>query len=218
MTTRRVVAGAQVDEWLDALATESNEPGAGAFSALAAASGAALVAMVARRTGKRKAFADVHDRMQEIASEADAARTTLLAIADREAEAFTAIMDAYRMPRGTEADAVARLHVLQEALEAAVDVQLDLARRSVYLMGLAEEATAAGDPNAAADGMGSAAALHAAAIAALANVEINAFAIPVEERRAELMETCASLQARADLLLDGVRTVFRGRIASAAGG
>jgi methenyltetrahydrofolate cyclohydrolase len=218
VATRRVVAGAQVDEWLDALATESTEPGGGAFSALAAASGAALVAMVARRTGKRKAFADVHERMREIASETDVARSTLLAIADREAEAFTAIMAAYRLPRGTEEDAVARLHDLQEALETAVDVQLDLARRSVYLMGLAEETTAAGDPNAAADGMSGAAALHAATIAALANVEINAFAIPVEQRRAELMQTCASLQERADRLLEGVRGVFRARIASGGGG
>ena len=212
MTARRVVAGEQVDVWLDALASDAVEPGGGAFAALSAAAGAALVGTVARRTMRRPGHEDVAPRMQVIVEEADAARPVLLALADRDAEAFRATMDAYRILQEGEGDRTQQLHALQEALEESVDVQLDLARRSAYLLGLAEEATVAGDPNAAADALSAAAALHAATAAAVANAEINAFAIADEERRAELTETCAALRERATMLLDQVQRAFRGRI------
>jgi len=231
-TVRRVVADAQVEVLLDAFASGAVEPGSGAFAALSAATGAALVATVARRT-LRSAAPSSTPRMQEIAEEADAARPVLLSLADRDAEANHAVMDAYRALRaepdpappdapGTGTDSshdarMTRLHVVQEALENAVDVQLDLARRAVFLTGLAEEATAEGDPNAAAEGVSAAAALHAAAVAALATVELNAFAIVDDERRAELTDTCRSLRARAAQMLDGAREAFTRHVTVAAG-
>jgi formiminotetrahydrofolate cyclodeaminase len=101
---------------------------------------------------------------------------------------------------------------LQSVLEEAVDVQLDLARRAVLLAGLAEEATAAADPNAAADGLTAVGASYAAALAALANVELNAFAIVDPVRRAELTETCGALGERATAMLADARAAFDGRI------
>ena len=229
-TVRRVVADARVDVLLEAFASGAVEPGSGAFAALSAATGAALVATVARRT-LRSAAPGSTPRMQEIADEADAARPVLLSLADRDAEANHAVMDAYRALRaepdpappdapGTDSDhdaRMSRLHVVQEALENAVDVQLDLARRAVFLTGLAEEATLGGDPNAAAEGVSAAAALHAAAVAALATVELNAFAIVDDERRAELTDTCSSLRARAAQMLDGAREAFTRHVSVAAG-
>jgi formiminotetrahydrofolate cyclodeaminase len=209
MAARRVVAGEQVDAWLDALASASVEPGGGAFAALAAASGAALVEAVARRSLRRT---DDGDRLTEIVTEVASARPVLLALADRDAEAFRETIDAYRLPHDDDASRTHRLRILQEALDAAIDVQLDLARRSVYLLGLAEEVTREGDPNAAADGLSAAAALHAATAASVANAEINAFAIADDERRRELMETCRALRERAGSLLDEAQSTFATRI------
>jgi formiminotetrahydrofolate cyclodeaminase len=209
MAARRVVAGEQVDAWLDALASASVEPGGGAFAALAAASGAALVEAVARRSLRRT---DDGDRLTEIVGEVASARPVLLALADRDAEAFGATIDAYRLPHDDDPSRTHRLLVLQEALEAAIDVQLDLARRSVYLLGLAEEVTRDGDANAAADGLSAAAGLHAATVASVANAEINAFAIADDERRRELMETCRALRDRASSLLDEAQSTFANRI------
>lgn len=209
MTARRVVAGEQVDTWLEALASASVEPGGGAFAALSAASGAALIEAVARRTLRRS---DDGGRLEAIVAEVAAARPVLLALADRDAEAFRATIDAYRLPHDDDEARTRRLLVLQEALEDAIDVQLDLARRSVYLLGLADEVTRDGDPNAAADGVSAAAGLHAATAASVANAEINAFAIADEDRRRELMETCLALRDRAGALLAEARSTFAGRI------
>ncbi|MGZ8580029.1 MAG: cyclodeaminase/cyclohydrolase family protein [Actinomycetota bacterium] len=212
--TRRVVAGEQVDTLLDALASGATEPGSGAFAALAAASGAALVTAVAQRTLRRLSDDDPHAaRLGEIAAEADAARPALLASADRDAELQDELALAARMRQDSDKRRTARLVTLQSVLEDAVDVQLDLARRSVLLAGLAEEATSVADPNAAADGLAAVAALHAAAVAALATVELNAFAIVDPARRDELTATCAALGERAASMLDDARAGFGGRVA-----
>lgn len=210
---RRVVAGEQVDTLLDALASGSAVPGPGAFAALAAAAGSALVTAVAQRTLRMSAAEDDGTaRLAEIADEADAARPVLLASADRDSEIAHELAMAARMPQDSEEQRTARLVTLQSVLEDAVDVQLDLARRSVLLAGLAEEVTAASDPNAAADGLAAVAAFHAAAIAALANVELNAFAIADPARREELTDTCSALRERAALMLDDARRAFEDRV------
>jgi methenyltetrahydrofolate cyclohydrolase len=212
---RRVVAGEQVDALLEAVASGATEPGSGsgAFAALSAATGAALVTAVARHTLKRLASDDPDGaRLMEIADEADAARPALLAWADRDAEIHRRLTLAARLPQETDEERTERLVSLQSVLENAVDVQLDLARRAVLLAGLAEEVSAAADPNAAADGLGAVAALHAAAVAALANVELNAFAIVDPERRDELTATCDALGARASNMLDDAHAAFGSRV------
>ncbi len=201
-----------ITEWLEVLASDAATPGGGAYAALSAAAGAALISMTARLTVRKKDFADVADRMQRLIDEADDARGVLLDLADRDGDAFDRVMAAYRMPRESEDERSVRLRELQAALEGAAEVPLDVARRSVYLMGLAEEATTNGNPNAASDGMCAAAALHAATIAALANVQINAFAFVDETHRGELIDDVGRLRARADGLLADVEEAFRQRL------
>ena len=58
MTDVRAMAGERVDGWLDALASGTSEPGSGAFAALSAAAGAALVTSVAQQTLRRLADDD----------------------------------------------------------------------------------------------------------------------------------------------------------------
>jgi formiminotetrahydrofolate cyclodeaminase len=207
------LAGERIEGWLDALASGTSEPGSGAFAALSAAAGAALVTSVAQRTLRRTAADDTAvGRLAEIADESDAARPALLGAADRDAGVQQELALAARMPHGSEEQRTARLVTLQSVLEEAVDVQLDLARRSVLLAGLAEEAAAAADPNVAADGLAAVAALHAAAVAALGNVELNAFAIADVERRDELTATCDALGQRAARMLDDAHAAFGGRV------
>ena len=213
MTSRRVVAGEHVDTLLEAMSSGESDPGSAAFAALSAASGAALVTAVTQRTLRRLAAGDEGaERLNEIAREADAARPALLVSADREAETHERLVMAARLPQETDEQRAARLVTLQSVLEDAMGAQLDLARRAVLLIGLAEEATAASDPNAAADGLAAVAALHAAAVAALANVELNAFAIVDPARREELTSTCEALGERATRMLDDARRSFAERV------
>lgn len=202
----------RIDVWLGTLASEDATPGGGAFAALSAAAGAALVAMVGRLTVDKERFADVAPRLREIVDECDRERRDFLSKADDDARAFDAVMAAYRMPKETEEDKTSRLAALQAALEGAAEVPLTVARRAVYVMGLAEEATATGNPNAASDGLCGAAGLYAAALSALANVQINAFAFTDEGRRQELLDDCRRLRGRADQVLADVQAAFDERL------
>jgi formiminotetrahydrofolate cyclodeaminase len=209
----RAMTEEPIEGWLDDLASGSSESGSGAFAALSAAAGAALVTSVVHQTLRRLGPDDAEvGRLAEIADACEAARPSLLGAAGRDGDVQHELSLAARMPQGSEDERTARLVTLQSVLEDAVDVQLDLARRSVLLAGLAEEATAAADPNAAADGLAAVSALHAAAVAALANVALNSFAIADVERRAELAATCAALGERAARMLADAHAAFSSRL------
>jgi methenyltetrahydrofolate cyclohydrolase len=201
-------AGTRIGTFMDDLASDAPTPGGGAWAAVSAAAGGALIAMVARLTVKKKGFEDVADRMRQIADECDDERYALLALADRDAEAYREVMAAYKLPKNTPEEQQAWSETLQKALERAADIPLEVARRSVYLMALAEETLTSGNPNAASDALSAATSLHAAALAALANVDINAITFIDRTRQQELSDSANSLRHRAQSILRDVSEAF----------
>ncbi|MDP9185477.1 MAG: cyclodeaminase/cyclohydrolase family protein [Actinomycetota bacterium] len=201
-------AGARIGRFFDDLASDAPTPGGGAWAALSAAAGAALIAMVARLTLKKKGFEEVADRMRQLADECDDERHVLLGLADRDAEAYREVMGAYKLPKTTPEEQNTWSATLQKALERAADIPLEVARRSVYLMALAEETLTSGNPNAASDALSAAASLHAAALAALANVDINAITFIDKTRQQELADSANSLRHRAQSILRDVSEAF----------
>jgi formiminotetrahydrofolate cyclodeaminase len=202
------LAGQRLQRFLDELASDAATPGGGAWAGIAAACGAALIAMVARLTLKKKGFEEVAARMAAIAEECDEERHILMGLADRDAAAYRDVMAAYKLPKETPPQEHTRAFTLQRALENAADVPLEVARRSVYLMGLAAETIHTGNPNAASDAYSAAAALHAAAVSALANVDINAITFVDKTRQRELSDSASSLRNRAQSILREVGDAF----------
>jgi formiminotetrahydrofolate cyclodeaminase len=201
-----------IGEWLERLGSEAATPGGGAFAALSASAGAALIAMVGRLTIGRKDAEDLEDRMRGLVQTADEHRVAFLELADRDAAAFDAVMAAFRLPKETEEQKAVRASAIQEAYVGAAEVPLEVARRAVGMMELAEDATAMGNPNAASDGYSAAAALFGGALCAIANVEINASGLRDQTKRLELRDACAALRARADGLLVDTQTAFELRL------
>jgi formiminotetrahydrofolate cyclodeaminase len=201
-----------VGRFLDVLGSDAPTPGGGAAGAIAGATGAALIAMVGRLTVGKPGFEDVDDRMRALIQEADTARLTFLDLADRDAHAFDAVMEAFKMPKETDEDRVARSSAIQEGYAHAATVPLEIARVSVELMELAEDATAFGNPRAASDGLSGAAHLYCAALCAIANVEINAASLKDEARRSALLDEVAALRGHADQSVRESQTAFQLRL------
>jgi len=195
-------------QWLDALASDAPTPGGGAAAAIVAATGAALIAMTGRLSMGRAAAAELDARMQALVLEADAAREAFLILAEEDGAAFDAVMAAFRLPKVAAEDEAARVRAIQEALDGAAIVPLDVARRAVALMALGEDAAALGNPNAASDGYSGGAMLFAATLAALANVRINAASLKDATRVAALLGETDDLRSRADALLGEVQVAF----------
>jgi methenyltetrahydrofolate cyclohydrolase len=203
----------RIHEYLDRVASADPTPGGGAAAAVSAATGAALVAMVARLTIGKEEFADVEPRMRELHAEAEGARAELLALADRDAEAFESVMEAFRMPKETPEGKTARSAAIQEGFRRAAAVPLEVARRSVAVLEVVAEAIEKGNPNAASDGGSAAQALSAGANCALYNVEINLGSIKDPSLVGDMTGEVANLRARAEQLLALADTACRRRIA-----
>jgi formiminotetrahydrofolate cyclodeaminase len=197
-----------VDAFLDGMGSRDPTPGGGAAAAAAGAIGAALISMVGRLTQGRRGFEDLEERMGAMVQRADEARAEFLALGDRDAEAFEAVMTAFRLPKETDVERSERAAAIQRGLEGAAAVPLEIARRAVDLMELAEDATAMGNPNAASDGMTAAGMLFASVLGAKANVEINATSLEDEARRRALLDEVAGIRSRAGLLLEQCREAF----------
>jgi formiminotetrahydrofolate cyclodeaminase len=203
-----------VGTWLESLGSDAPTPGGGAFAGVAGAAGAAMVAMVARLTLGRAGFEAIEARMNDIVTRADDARVAFLELADRDAAAFEAVMGAFRMPKGTDDEKAARSAAVQEAFAGAAAVPMEVARLATDLLPDAVEATSRGNPNAASDGYSGAAALHAAALCAIANVEINAASLKDPIKRTTLLDACADLRSRAAAQLQEAEQAFQLRLSS----
>lgn len=88
-------------DFLSTLADRVPAPGGGATAALHAAQAAALLGMVARYTTGEK-YAEHAETVTRVITETDEARARALDLAERDAAAFTAVTDAYRLPKGEE--------------------------------------------------------------------------------------------------------------------
>ena len=203
-----------IGSWLEELGSASPTPGGGAAAGVAAATGAALIAMVGRLTIGKKGFEDLDARMRSMVETADAEREAFLTLADEDARAFESVMASFKLPKETDEEKNSRTLEIQEAYEAAAAVPLELAKRSVQLMELAEDATAMGNPHAASDGYSAGTLLFAAALSAMANVRINAAGLKDEAKGQGLVDECDALRERADVLLHQIEEAFLLRLAT----
>jgi len=195
-----MLADMTVSELLEKTAAGTPVPGGGSLSAMAAAVGAALAQMVAGLTAGRKAFAAVTPEMTELAEKARRLRRDLLADMDRDAAAYTAVMEALRLPRETAEEKTRRTEAIQQATREAARVPLAVAAKALDVMMLAGTAVAKGNPNAMSDGAVGAMLARAALQGALFNVKINLRDIRDEAFTTRLSAEAEALDARARAL------------------
>ncbi len=189
-----------LSEVLDSLAAGTATPGGGGAAGVTGAMAAALVAMVARLTLDKKGYERVREAMAERLERAEALRAELLDGVERDVAAFDAVMDAFRLPKDTEEQKSARAERVQAALRDATEVPYETARAALGVLTLAAGAIAEGNRNAASDAAAAVHLAHAAAQAALLNVDINLGSIRDEafsaDYRAKRAELARSLEAR----------------------
>ena len=186
----RAVEGPTLDGWLEELAGGAPVPGGGSAAALAGALAAALVAMVARLTTGRKAYAGVQERVAALLAEADALRAQLRRLVDDDAAAYARVSEAYRLPKGDPT----RTRAVDQALVGAAQTPLRMARGAVRLMALAREIGAIGNQNARSDSSVAAALARAALAGAVENVRVNVAALSEPGLGKALLEEAEQLE------------------------
>ena len=191
--------------FLDQLAARVPAPGGGATAALHAAQAAALLAMVARYSDGARYDAEL---MNRIIAEADSLRQDALALAEADAAAFSAVAQAYRLPRETEAERQDRSASISSALGGAARPPADVIRTALLLISLAEELLPAGNRNMITDLAAAAVAVRAAVVTARLFIEINLKGITDQVLLDEFAATAAvadTVAARAEAIVAAVR-------------
>jgi methenyltetrahydrofolate cyclohydrolase len=202
-----------VGELTSRLASRDPIPGGGSAAAIAGAMGAALVGMVAELTIGRPDAEGYDAELRSIRDAADELRVELLALAQTDAEAYDGVVRARRLPRSTDDERTARRVALDEAMRAAADAPLQVARRAAEVPQLATRVAAIGNPNAVSDA-GFAAQLGSAAVRGAAlNVRINLPYLPAgEPLRDEAPTKLAELERRVAEMERQALAVVNGRI------
>lgn len=187
-----------IEEFLDALASQSATPGGGGAAAIVGAMGAALVSMVCNLTIGKKKYAEVEADMKDVLVKAEALRQRLTGMIDDDAKAFDLVMGAYGMPKETDADKAARDKAIQAALKEATEVPLACARAARDVIGLAAVAAEKGNLNVISDaGVGvlaAYAALRSAALNVLTNARMITDKVFAEAKLKELNELLAGAE------------------------
>lgn len=193
-----------IEGFLDKLASGAPVPGGGSAAALAAATGAALVAMVCRLTIGREKYREHEETMTTALQDAEELRPQALRLAADDAAAYTAVSEAYRLPRGTDEEKSVRSARIQEALKGATDVPLRTVALSAQIIELYDRIVDGVNPNAISDvGVGALSARTALEGAAL-NVKTNLAAIKDEAFKAATIEQLQRYLDAARPLADGV--------------
>ncbi|MDR3296319.1 MAG: cyclodeaminase/cyclohydrolase family protein [Clostridiales Family XIII bacterium] len=114
------------EEFVNVLGSKAPAPGGGGAAALVAAVGTALGSMVAALTVGKKKYADAEDEMLRLAREAEELRRELLALVQRDADAFAPLSRAYGLPSDTDETRAEKAKAMEDALRTACAAPLDI--------------------------------------------------------------------------------------------
>lgn len=162
-----------VTAFTETLASDAPAPGGGSVSALCAANGAALCAMVARLTQGKKKYAESEALMAELIPQAESLRQKLLAAVDKDTEAFNLVSAAFKMPKETEEQKAARSARIAEGMVVSTQVPFETMELTAQALKLARRMLGNFNTNAASDLGVAALNLSAALRGAWLNVLIN---------------------------------------------
>jgi glutamate formiminotransferase/formiminotetrahydrofolate cyclodeaminase len=109
------------------VASEKPVPGGGSASAYSVALAASLVSMVSRLTLKKTEYEKYWPAVKGILAESEKLRVESLKSVDRDAQSFTALMKAYRLPKETDLDRQTKSEEIQMRLKYAAEVPLETA-------------------------------------------------------------------------------------------
>ncbi len=163
-----------VKDFSEETASESMAPGGGSIAAYVGALGVSLGTMVANLSGHKRGWDDKWEFYSDWAVKGQAYKNKLLYLVDEDTNAFNKIVDAFRMPKATDADKKAKAEALEKATQYATEIPFQVMQTSFDSMEVMEEMAEKGLQNSLSDaGVGMLCA-KTAVIGAYFNVKINA--------------------------------------------
>ena len=204
-----MIAKPRIGERMGELSSKAPVPGGGGASALGGALGAALGQMVANLTVGKKRYADAEEEIRRGLSELEKLQTELLELADRDAQVFAPLAEAYKLPAETEEQRTEKEQVMESRLTAASLVPMEMMEKAMRVLDILELLEEKGSIMAVSD-VGVAVQFARAALnGAVMNVYINTKSMKNRARAEELNQKAEDMiqtgAKRADEIYERVR-------------
>ena len=168
-----VFAKQKIESFVQNINSAKPMPGGGSAAAICGAMAAALAGMSAHMTVGKKKYAAVEERMQEIITATGALQAEMLDMAQEDADMYSLVLQAYKLPNTTTEEAEVRKQALEEASKTAVAASLKVTDACVRIMKLAYTTVTEGNRMMVTDGSASALLARACQQVAAYNVRIN---------------------------------------------
>ncbi len=192
-----------VKDYLDLLKSDAPAPGGGSVSALSAAQGIGLVAMVSDLTIGRERYADFEEGCKKAKAEAIELYAKLVEAIDKDTEAFNLVSAAFKMPKDTDENKAARSKAIADATLAATEVPFETLTLCMNSLKVTETIVGKSNPNAASDLGVAALNLLAGIKGAWLNVMINLPGVKDEAAKAKFAEG-AKMVEEAEAIADAI--------------
>jgi formiminotetrahydrofolate cyclodeaminase len=180
-----------IESFVQDLNSTKSMPGGGSAAAVCGAMGAALAGMSAHMTVGKKKYVAVEGKMQEIIAASEILQTEMMSMAREDADMYSLVLQAYKLPNATTEEAERRKQAVEEASKAAVIASLKVTGACVRIMKLAYTTVVEGNQMMVTDG-------SASALLALACQQIAAYNVRINLRGV----TDRSVAAEAERLLE----------------
>ncbi len=155
-------------------ASESPAPGGGSISAYVGALGVSLATMVANLSSHKRGWEERWEEFSGWAEKGQRIKDELLKLVDEDTRAFNAIMEAFRLPKGTEEEKAARQEAIREATRQAIAVPFRVMELALESFEIIKAMAETGNPNSVSDAGVGALCARTAVLGAGLNVQINA--------------------------------------------
>jgi formiminotetrahydrofolate cyclodeaminase len=193
--------------FLDELASASPAPGGGSVAALSGALGSALTSMVCRLTIGKKKYASVEDEMKKILDQSEELRAQFTDLIEKDAAAFNKVMEAFSLPKDSEAQKALRGAAIHEATKEATLVPLQVMKHCIDALALVQTVAASGNPNSVSDAGVAALMLHSAVEGAALNVRINLKGLDDTDFVGWKSEELSSLRNTSRMMLEEIQSI-----------
>ena len=162
-----------VEKFVETVSSESPAPGGGSVAALCGALGGALGAMVANLSAGKKGWDAQTAFFSGLAEPLVRNQERLLKLVDEDTQAFNAVMEAYRLPKATEAEKTAYTQAVELANQGAARIPLQVMETAFTNYEYLKQLTEHGNPNSITDVGVGILCTHTCIEGAALNVEIN---------------------------------------------
>jgi len=163
-----------ITDFVNETASESPAPGGGSVSALCAAIGTGLGAMVANLSADKRGWEDRTEEFSSWAAKAQDIKDQLLYLIDEDTKAFNGIMNAFQLPKSTDQEKAVRSAAIESASVYATEIPLKTMHVAYSAIPCLEYMVNNGNPNSITDAGVGLLCIKTAVRGAYFNVMVNA--------------------------------------------